>query len=82
MRVYKKETIELLIRVKLGVNLYDIKTGTQIDLVKLLGKRKKIDQWLTVGSKVKLPLTPVAIKLPEELANKKLEKKSAIGISD
>ena len=69
-----KASVKFITRVKPGVNLYDIKTGTQIDLVKLLGKRKKIDQWVMVGSKVKLLLRLVAIKLPEELANEKIRK--------
>jgi Transposase DDE domain len=62
-------------RIKPGIKVFDIKTEKEIDLLKLLRKKGKIDQWVFVSNKSKIPLRLVAVKLPDEIANEKIRKK-------
>ena len=61
-------------RIKPGVSIFDIKTGREIKLVEILRKEKKMDRWVLVGNKSKLPLRIVATKLPDEIGNEKIRK--------
>lgn len=78
-----KASIKFITRLKHGVKIYNLKTGAEIDLVKLLGDKHKIDQWVLVGSRSKLLLRLVATKLPEEVINERIrkEKKKTIAIN-
>jgi hypothetical protein len=60
--------------VKPGVKIYHPKSGSEIDMAKLIGNKNKIDQWVLVGSKIKLPLRLIAVKLPEDLSNERIRK--------
>lgn len=69
-----KASIKFITRLKHGVKIYNLKTGAEIDLVKLLGDKDKIDQWVLVGSRSKLLLRLVATKLPEDVINERIRK--------
>ncbi|MEO8148889.1 MAG: IS4 family transposase [Bacteroidia bacterium] len=77
MDVFEKmieASMKFITRIKPGVKIYDSQTGVEINLVKLLGNRPKLDLLVTVSTKNKLPLRLVAIKLPDEVANEKIRK--------
>lgn len=69
-----KASVKFITRVKPGVKIYHPKSGTEIDMAKLIGNKNKIDQWVLVGSKIKLPLRLIAVKLPEDLSNERIRK--------
>lgn len=77
MQVFEDMTnasIKFITRLKPGVKMYNPRTGAELDLVKLLKNRNKIDQQVLVGSKNKLLLRMVAIRMPEEQANERIRK--------
>ena len=70
----KNQKIAFVSRIKPGVKVFDIKTEKEIDLLKLLSKKGTLDQWVFVGTKSKVPLRLVAVKLPDQIANEKIRK--------
>jgi len=65
-----------LSRLKGGVNLYDPKSGEEIDLNAVLRCRDKVDMRALAGEKAKLPVRLVAVRLREEVANARRRKAS------
>ncbi|MEW5694279.1 MAG: IS4 family transposase [Candidatus Hydrogenedentota bacterium] len=59
-------------RLRYGINIYDCKTGKQINLLKQLKSTTgKFDQWVLIGEKKKVKVRLVVLRLPEEKANLK-----------
>ncbi len=67
--------LSFISRIKPEVNIFDLKTGQKIDLIKTLRAKHRMDKWVLVGSGQKMRLRIVAIKLPEKIANEKIRKK-------
>lgn len=63
----------LLSRLRYGVNLFD-KHGKSIDLKKLLGQNKTVDQWVYVGDKSKIWVRLIMIPLPAPIAAERIRK--------
>lgn len=77
MQVFEDMTrasVNFITRVKPGVKIYHPKTGVEINLVKLFRNKNTIDQWVLVGSKSKLPLRLIAVKMPEDISNERIKK--------
>lgn len=60
--------IDFVSRYRYGIKLYDIKTGEEINLLKLLRKKTHLDLWVLAGDKERVPVRLVAVKLPEKVA--------------
>lgn len=63
-----------LSRYKNATNLFDFETGEKIDLIALLRCRGKLDIKVNAGLQAQLPLRLIAIKLKEEVANRRRQK--------
>jgi hypothetical protein len=61
-------------RLKPGVKIYDIKTGKEIDLVKVLKVKRKIDCFVLVGKTAQVIKRLVVNKLPDNIANERVRK--------
>jgi hypothetical protein len=61
-------------RLKPRVKIYNVKNGKQIDLVRILKLRGKIDCWALVGKERQVKMRIVAERLPDEVANEKIRK--------
>ncbi len=68
------QKISFISRLKYAITMYDIQTGKQIDLRKVLRKRGYFDTWVTMGKKQKVNLRLVAIKLSSQQANARRRK--------
>lgn len=61
-------------RLRYGVNIYDMKTGKEINLYNQIKKQERFDQWVMLGEKQKFKIRLVVIKLPQEQADIKKRK--------
>jgi hypothetical protein len=68
------ENIRFISRLRYGVKIYDIKTEKEIDLLKQLKKSGSFDKWVILGSKQKVKVRIVAVKLSEQQANARRRK--------
>jgi len=64
-------------RIKYGVDIFDVKTGKKIDLLRYLKKNKFADMQVLIGKKEKLLTRLVALKLPECVAEARKRKLSS-----
>jgi hypothetical protein len=69
-----KRDISFVSRLRYGVNIYDEKTDKEIDLLKRLKKYGCFDKWVLIGSKQKVKVRLVAVKLSEKQANERRRK--------
>jgi hypothetical protein len=58
-------------RLKYAVSLYDAKTKERINLLKLLKKKNFLDIDVLIGSRQKIPVRLVALRLDKRLANRR-----------
>lgn len=55
-------------------NIYDIKTGVEIDLVKILRKKKFFDKEVLIGKKQQLKVRLIAMPIPDAQTNERKRK--------
>jgi hypothetical protein len=70
----KHQCIKFISRLKYGNTIYDINTGNPINLLKVLRKKGWFDQWVMIGTKQKLKVRMVAIKLTAQQASDRRRK--------
>ena len=70
----KEKGIDFLSRYRYGIKLYDIKTGKEINLLKLLRKKSYVDLEVLAGDKEQVQVRLVAVKLPKKVAKERKRK--------
>lgn len=70
---YLLENQKVITKYHVSTNLYDKQSGEKIDLLELFENQREIDQPILLGSKKRLPMRLVAIKLPKDIAKKRVE---------
>jgi hypothetical protein len=61
-------------RLRPEVNVYDIKTGKEINLIKVLKARGRIDQFVLIGKTAQLKKRLIVTKLSDSVANERVRK--------
>jgi len=70
----KAKNAFFLSRLRYGVNVYDIKKGTKLDLMKILQKKQTLDLDVFLGKQKNLKCRLVVVKLPDNVANERRRK--------